>query len=163
MRKALILVAAIAASACGGNSSTLSQQDAESVASQIAMAIPDASSERNLFTFGGSFGPTTLNCAQSGSITVSGSLSIDCPSGLRSCTTTGSATVTADQCVVASGAEIDGSVTATVTGTGISFTKTVTGMLTVTPPGGEPQTCDVSFRLSFGHVSGSICGVSISK
>jgi len=164
MRKLLIVAAGIAAASCGGDSSSLSKEEAQSVASELAAALQshEAIASSNQLSFGGS-SSVTRSCAAGGTLTVDGSLSVNCPSGLRSCATTGSLTVGADQCVTSAGATIDGSVTATVTGIGLSFTKKVTGELTVTRPDGTKETCVIDVTLMFGHLSGSVCGVSVSK
>jgi len=164
MRNILIVVAAIAAASCGGNSGSLSKAEAQSVASEIAAALQshEAVASSNQLSFGGS-SSVTRSCAGGGTLTVDGSLSVNCPSGLRSCATTGSLTVGADQCVTSAGATIDGTVTATVTGIGLSFTKKVSGELTVTRPDGTMETCAIDVTLMFGHLSGSVCGVSVSR
>src|SRR2546428_800179 len=115
MRKLLIVAAGIAAASCGGDSSSLSKEEAQSVASELAAALQshEAIASSNQLSFGGS-SSVTRSCAAGGTLTVDGSLSVNCPSGLRSCATTGSLTVRADQCVTSAGATIDGSVTATV-------------------------------------------------
>jgi len=164
MRKVLIVVAAIAAASCGGNSSNLSKAEAQSVASEIAAALQshEAVASSNQLSFGGS-SSVTRSCAGGGTLTVDGSLSVNCPSGLRSCTTAGSLTVDADQCVTSAGATIDGTVTTTVTGIGLSFIKKVTGELTIKRPDGTTETCAIDVTLMFGRLSGSVCGVSVSK
>jgi len=163
MRKLLVLAAAIAAASCGGNSSNLSQAEAQSVASEISAALQSAeASGQNQFSLGGTLQPVTKQCDGGGSLTVSGSLSVNCPWGLRSCTTAGSLTVTADQCTTDTGVIISGSVTATVAGTGFLFTKTVTGSLTITR-GEESKTCDVNLMLMLGHLGGTVCGIDVSK
>ena len=163
MRKLLIVVAAIAAASCGGNSSSLSKEEARSVASEIAAALQSHEAvASNQLSFGGS-SSVTRSCAGGGTLTVDGSLSVNCPSGLRSCTTAGSLTVDADQCVTSAGATIDGTVTTTVTGIGLSFIKKVTGELTIKRPDGTTETCAIDVTLMFGHLSGSVCGVSVSK
>ena len=58
---------------------------------------------------------------------------------------------------------IDGEVTSTVTGSGLNLTKTVTGEITVTKPDGTTASCSVDVTISFGHLSGSVCGVDVSK
>jgi len=164
MRKFLIVVAATAAASCGGNSSNLSQAEAQSVATELAAALQshEAIASSNQLSFGGS-SSVTRSCAGGGTLTVDGSLSVDCPRGLRSCITRGLLSVNADQCVTSAGAKVDGSVTATVTGIGLSFTKKVTGELTVTRPDGTKETCAIDVTLIFGHLSGTVCGVSVSK
>src|SRR6266403_1124972 len=140
MRKFLIVVAATAAASCGGNSSNLSQAEAQSVATELAAALQshEAIASSNQLSFGGS-SSVTRSCAGGGTLTVDGSLSVD-----------------ADQCVTSAGAKVDGSVTATVTGIGLSFTKKVTGELTVTRPDGTKETCAIDVTLIFGHLSGTV-------
>jgi len=162
MRKLLVVVAAIAAASCGGNSGNLSQQEAQSVASEISAALQSHEAASNQLSFGGS-SSVSYTCAGGGTLDVSGSLSVNCPSGIRSCTTNGSLTVDADACTTQAGAIIDGHLEATVTGTGLSFTKTVTGEIVVTRPDGTTATCAVDVTLVFGHLYGAVCGVSVSK
>jgi hypothetical protein len=164
MRKGFIVLAAITAASwsCGGNSSSMSKADAEAVASELSAALASAGSgANNQLTFTGS--PVTYTCAAGGTITATGSVSINCPSGLRSCTTTGTLTVDAAACTTATGAVIDGSVTATVSGTGLSLTKTVTGEIDVTLADGSSHACSVDVTLFLGHLSGTVCGISVSK
>jgi hypothetical protein len=165
MRKILVLSAAIAAVSCGGTSSNLSREEAQSVASEISAALQSheaVASGRNQLSFGGGTS-VSYTCAGGGTLDVSGSLNVNCPGGLRTCTTSGTLSVDADQCTTSAGAVIDGTVTATVTGIGLSFTKTVSGELTVTKPDGTTASCSVDVTVTFGHLSGTICGVSVSK
>jgi len=165
MRKFLGVAAAIAAASCGGTSGNLSTEEARSVASEISAALQSeaVTVARNQLSFGGSFGPVTKACAGGGTLTVQGSLSVNCPSGLRSCATAASLSVAAAACTTDKGVIIDGTLTATVTGTGLSFTKTIVDHLTITPPGGVPTACDVQVNLAFGQLSGVVCGVPISR
>jgi len=164
MRKVLVLAAAIAAASCGGNSSDLSNAEAQSVASEVSAALQSheavASSRNQLWAPGSS---VSYTCAGGGELDVSGTLSITCPTGLRSCATSGSLTVEAKACKTAAGVIIDGSLTATVTGTGLSFTKTVTGEITVKRPDGTTATCSVNVMVMFGHISGTVCGAQVTK
>ena len=165
MRKVLILAAAIAAASCGGNSSDLSNAEAQSVASEISAALQTheaVASSRNQLSFGGS-SSVSYTCAGGGELDVSGTLSVNCPSGLWSCATSGSLTIDAKACTTATGVIIDGSLMTTVTGTGLSFTKTVTGVITVTRPDGSTATCSVGVTMMFGHISGTVCDVQITK
>ncbi|TMB12868.1 MAG: hypothetical protein E6J65_25705 [Deltaproteobacteria bacterium] len=98
MRKVLILAAAIAAASCGGNSSDLSNAEAQSVASEISAALQTheaVASSRNQLSFGGS-SSVSYTCAGGGTLDVSGTLSVNCPSGLWSCATSGSLTSQCD-------------------------------------------------------------------
>jgi hypothetical protein len=167
MRKLFVMMAAIAAASCGGNSSNLSGAEAQSVASELSAALQSheavaMSPERLLI---GPFTTSvTYTCAEGkGELDVSGSLSINCPSGLRSCATTGSLKVDALACRTSTGAVINGSLLATVTGTGLSFTKTVSGEISVTRPDGTTATCAVDVTVTFGHLSGTVCGVPVHK
>jgi hypothetical protein len=165
MRKFLVVATAIAAASCGGTSSNLSTQEARSVASEISAVLQSeaVTAARNQLSFGRSFGPVTKACSGGGSLTVQGSLSVNCPSGLRSCATTASLSVAAAGCTTDQGVIIDGTLTATVTGTGFTFTKTIVDHLTITAPGGEPMACDVHVYLAFGQLGGVVCGVPISR
>ena len=96
MRKVLVLAAAIAAASCGGNSSDLSNAEAQSVASEISAALQSheavGSSRNQLWVSSSS---VSYTCAGGGELDVSGTLSVDCSGGLRSCVTSGSLTVEA--------------------------------------------------------------------
>ena len=165
MRKFLGLAAAIAAASCGGTSGNLSSEEARSVASEISAALQSerVTAAQNQLSLGGSFGPVTKGCTGGGTVTVQGSLSVKCPSGLRSCVTTASLSVAADRCTTDKGVIIDGTLTAAVTGTGLSFTKSIVDHLTITRPGEVPTACDLDVKLAFGQLSGVVCGVPISK
>src|SRR4051812_29105151 len=119
MRNFYWMAAALAAVSCGGNSTDLSHDEAQSVASEISGALQErAAGGSNEVSFGGD-SSTTYSCAGGGTVAVSGSLSINCPRGIFSCTTSGTLTVAANQCTTTTGAIVNGSLSATVTGTGI--------------------------------------------
>ena len=166
MRKVLVLAAAIAAASCGGNSSDLTPAEAQSIASEISAALQSheaAASVQKQLMIGPISNTVTYNCVE-GKLIVSGSLNINCPSGLQSCTTDASLTIDAtNKCTTSTGVTIEGLLTVRVTGTGLSFTKTVTGELTITRPDGTVVTCNAGMTLAYGRMSGSICGVPVSR
>jgi hypothetical protein len=161
MRKILVLAAAIAAASCGGNQGNVSHEEAQSIGEAMASAISAAGprSEGNYLTFG----TGVRSCPGGGDISASGSLTVSCPSGFFSCTYTSISTLTADQCVTAAGVTIDGSLTTTVTGKGLSFTVTSTGELTITRPDGTTVVCTSPSLIVVGGkvVGGNVCGVRL--
>ncbi len=168
MRKFFIVAAAIAAASCGGNQSNLSKDQAESVSSQIADALsaarPDptsgpAASAANLLAFSINVN-VTRSCPAGGSLSVQGPVSINCPAGIFSCAYSGSLTVTANECTTIAGATINGTLKATVSGTGLNFTVTATGTLDITVDG-TTTTCNVNVTLMPGSRISSICGIAI--
>lgn len=161
MRNLIVMAVALAVASCGGTANTLSQSDAQSVANEITAALQsrEASGTHDL-TFGGS-STVVRQCAEHGSVTVAGSLAVNCPSGYYSCTTSGSLSVNAAECTTAAGVTINGTISATISGSGITFTETASGTLTVTLADGETSTCNVSVTSTGGKVSGTVCGVSL--
>ena len=163
MRKFIAVAAAIAAFSCGGTSTSLSKDEAESVATEISAALETRTeSGAKLLTFGGS-STVTANCAGGGTLTVKASISVNCPWGYLSCKSTGSLSLAAAACTTSGGVIIDGTLTGTTTSSGISFTTTVTGTLTITRPGEVASSCTVNLTWSSGHLSGTVCGTSVSK
>ena len=164
MRKLIVVAAAVAAFSCGGTSSSLSKDEAQSVASQLyaAMQTHADSGGSKLLTFGGSKS-VTASCAGGGTLTVNASLSVNCPSGYWSCTSTGSLSLAAAGCTTSDGVVINGTVTGTTSGAGISFTTKVSGTITVTRPNEGPSACAVNLTFSYGTFSGTVCGIAVSK